>query len=72
MARKTRRKPKKPARKTVAKPLAKARKGKAARVKDLKQRVKADTRAAAGAIPQWTPAEVEEAFRRFQDRKSVV
>ena len=66
MVRKTSRKPKKPARKTVAKPLAKARKGKAARVKDLKQRVKADTRAAAGAIPQWTPAEVEEAFRRFQ------
>ena len=66
MARKTSRKPKKPARKTVAKPLAKARKGKAARVKDLKQRVKADTRAAAGAIPQWTPAEVEEAIRRFQ------
>ncbi len=66
MARKTSRKPKKPARKAVAKPLAKARKGNAAKAKGLKQRVKADIRAAAGAIPQWTPAEVEEAFRRFQ------
>ena len=71
MARKTSRKasnkaPRKPVRKTVAKPLAKARKGKAATVKGPARRAKADTRAAAGAIPQWTPAEVEEAFRRFQ------
>jgi len=71
MAKKTSRKPakksaKKPARKTVAKPLAKSRKGKAAAVKGPAQRVKADTKAAAGAIPRWTPVEVEEAFRRFQ------
>jgi endonuclease-3 len=66
MAKKTSRKARKPARKAVAKPPAKARKGKAAKVKGLEQRAKADTRAAAGAIPQWTPAEVEEAFRRFQ------
>ena len=26
----------------------------------------ADKKAAAGALPQWTPAEIEEAFRRFQ------
>jgi len=71
MAKKTSRKPakksaKKPARKTVAKPLAKARKGKAAAVKGGAQRAKADMKAAAGAVPHWTPAEVEEAFRRFQ------
>ena len=67
MAKKTSRKPaKKSARKTVAKPLAKSRKGKAAAVKGPAQRVKADTKAAAGAIPRWTPVEVEEAFRRFQ------
>ena len=29
-------------------------------------RAKADTKAAHGALPQWTPAEIEEAFRRFQ------
>ena len=71
MARKTSRKPskkpaKKSARKTIAKPIAKARKGKAARVKSPAKRAKADIKAAAGAVPQWTPAEVEEAFRRFQ------
>ena len=30
------------------------------------KRVAADKKAAAGALPQWTPAEIEEAFRRFQ------
>ena len=64
MAKKTSRKPaKKPARRALGKPLTRARKGK---VKDVKQRVKADIRAVAGAVPPWTPAEVEEAFRRFQ------
>jgi endonuclease-3 len=69
--------PKKPSKKaTPAKPkLAKqtrkrlqaARKGKAAQVKPPKARVKADVRAALGALPQWTPAEIEEAFRRFAE-----
>jgi len=39
--------------------------GKPARVKDRKTQVKADTKAIHGEIPQWTEAEVEEAFRRF-------
>ncbi len=42
-----------------------ARKGKAARVKPSKARAKADVKAAHGELPQWTPAEIEEAFRRF-------
>jgi endonuclease-3 len=42
-----------------------ARKGKAARVKGDKARSQADSEAAHGALPQWTKAEVEEAFRRF-------
>ena len=44
-----------------------ARKGKAAQVKPPKARVKADVKAAQGALPQWTPAEIEEAFRRFAE-----
>jgi endonuclease-3 len=39
---------------------------KAADVKGTKTRIAADEKAAAGAIPQWTTAEIEEAFRRFQ------
>jgi endonuclease-3 len=42
-----------------------ARKGKAARLKPGKARRKADIEASHGALPQWTEAEVEEAFRRF-------
>jgi endonuclease-3 len=42
-----------------------ARKGKAARLKPAKAQNKADVKAAHGALPQWTKAEVEEAFRRF-------
>ncbi len=45
--------------------LRKARAGKAAQVKGPEKRLKADQRAAAGALPQWTTAEIEEAFRRF-------
>jgi endonuclease III len=41
------------------------RKGKVARVKGPAKRAKADQKAAGGALPQWTPAEVDEAFRRF-------
>ncbi|MFN3658459.1 MAG: endonuclease III [Pseudolabrys sp.] len=51
---------------TVRKAVARAVKGRAARVKPAPQRAKADARAAHGALPQWSPAEVEEAFRRFQ------
>jgi len=39
--------------------------GKAARVKGGKAPSKADRAAAHGALPQWTKAEIEEAFRRF-------
>ncbi len=46
--------------------LKKARASKAADVKGPKKRVTADRKAAAGALPQWTNAEIEEAFRRFQ------
>jgi endonuclease-3 len=65
MAKKTRRKPVgKPARKPQRKP--QARKGKAAKVKRPASRAKADAKAARGAVPQWTTAEIAEAFRRFQ------
>ena len=60
---------KKSSRKAVGKPVKPAdtaRKGKAAKVKSKPQRAKADTKAAHGALPQWTNAEIEEAFRRFQ------
>jgi endonuclease-3 len=52
-------------RKTTGQRLQAARKGKAARVKDAKTRIKADAKAAHGALPQWTKAEIEEAFRRL-------
>jgi endonuclease III len=55
---------KKPAR-SIRRRLTAARKGKAARVKDKTARRKADAKAAHGALPQWTKAEIEEAFRRF-------
>jgi endonuclease III len=55
---------------TMAKKTAKqavniAKKGKAAKVKPGKARRKADEKAAHAELPQWTPAEVDEAFRRF-------
>jgi endonuclease-3 len=49
----------------IKKRLQAARKGKAARVKPVKAQTKADTKAFHGALPQWTKAEIEEAFRRF-------
>jgi endonuclease III len=58
-------KPKRLARKTVQSRLAAARKGGAAHVEDLKERFAADRKAAQGELPQWTTAEIEEAFRRF-------
>ncbi len=57
------------AKKTVSKkrgPVAKARKGKAAKLKGPRRRVKADTKAAQGALRQMTNAEIEEVFRRFK------
>jgi endonuclease III len=59
MARKTTR------RKTVQQSLKAARKGRAAHLKNTKAQAKADQEAAHGELPQWTAAEVEEAFRRF-------
>jgi endonuclease-3 len=51
--------------KTVKQSLKAARQGQAARLKDRKARRKADAEAVHGELPQWTSAEVEEAFRRF-------
>jgi endonuclease III len=50
-----------------------ARKGKAAKIKAKapKARAKADVKAAHGALPQWTEAETEEAFRRFEAANPV-
>jgi endonuclease-3 len=57
------------ARKTIQQSLKTARKGKAARPKGLPKRPtaqsKADRKALHGDMPQWTKAEIEEAFRRF-------
>jgi endonuclease-3 len=53
-------------RKTTHASLKVARKGKAASVKPPKQRGAAAATATPASIPQWTKAEVEEAFRRFQ------
>jgi endonuclease III len=58
-------KPKKKAKASTGRRLAAARKGKAARLKPAKAQRKADAEAAHSELPQWTPAEIEEAFRRF-------
>jgi len=58
---------KKPARKASAKGGKKNRRTpKRAKVKLSAKRAAADLKAAAGALPQWTKAQIEEAFRRFQ------
>jgi len=65
----TRKTAKKTAKKGVKKTITavkKARKGKAAKVKPAKARAKADDKALHGTTKPWTPAEVDEAFRRFQ------
>ena len=54
------------AKKTIRQSLKAAKAGKAAAPKGPKKRAAADAKAAAGAIPAWTSAEIEEAFRRFQ------
>jgi endonuclease III len=53
------------ARKTVKQALKAAKKRKAAVPKTPKKMAAADAKAARGKLPQWTPAEIEEAFRRF-------
>jgi endonuclease-3 len=63
----TKRKPPPRTRKT----LRPARAGKAAELKGPAERIAAYKRAAAGALPQWTTAEIEEAFRRFQSVNPV-
>jgi endonuclease III len=51
--------------KTIRQSLRAARKGKAARLEPAKAQKQADTKALHGELPQWTTAEIEEAFRRF-------
>jgi endonuclease-3 len=58
---------KKPVRKALAKARdLKLRSQKHAKVKPARKRATADVKAAAGALPQWTTAQIEEAFRRFK------
>ena len=58
---------KKPGRKSSAKARKKkVPRPKRAKVKPARKRVEADAKAAAGELPQWTAAEIEEAFRRFK------
>jgi endonuclease-3 len=52
-------------RKTTQQRLKAARKGRAAHLKIGKAQAKADSEAVHGELPQWTSAEIEEAFRRF-------
>ena len=53
-------------RKSTPQSLTKARAGKAAGVKGPKSRAAADRKAEAGTLPQWSKAEIEEAFGRFR------
>jgi endonuclease-3 len=57
---------KSPAKKSVKKALKKTSKGKAAKVKPAPKRAKDNAKAVAGALPQMTNAQIEEAFRRFK------
>ena len=50
----------------VRKAVAKARKGKAAKLKPPKAQAVADRKAAHGALPQWSTEEITEAFRRLR------
>src|SRR5262245_16853874 len=56
----------KPARKSSAKRKTKLRVGKRVNVKPAAKRAAADVEATRGALPQWTTAEIAEAFRRFK------
>lgn len=53
--------------KKAARALQKARKGKAAKKKSVKAQAKADRTALQGTTKLWSKAEIEEAFRRFQE-----
>jgi endonuclease III len=64
MAKKTKTK-KTAAKKTTRQAVKIARKGKAAKLKPGKAQRKADEKAEHGELPQWTPEEITEAFRRF-------
>ncbi|MGB7580075.1 MAG: endonuclease III [Pseudolabrys sp.] len=55
---------KKPAREATAK--LRKRKAKRAKAKSVRKRMAADIKPAVGASPQWTTAQIEEAFRRFK------
>lgn len=57
---------KSPAKKSAKKTLKKVHKGKAAAVKMRLKRVKADIKAATGAVRPMSPAQIEEAFRRLR------
>jgi len=58
---------KKPVSKSPAKASGrKTRKKKHAKLKSAPKQAVADAKAAAGALPQWTTAQIEEAFRRFK------
>jgi len=52
--------------KTTRQALRAAKARKAATPKRPRKRAAADAKAAKGALPQWSTAEIEEAFRRFQ------
>jgi endonuclease-3 len=54
------------AKRATRKRIEKARKGLAAIVKPAAKRAKADAAASRGALPKWSTAEIEEAFRRFR------
>ena len=56
----------KPTRKAPAKHKTKSRTGKRAKVKPAPKRAAADIKAAQGALPQWTTAQIAEAFSRFK------
>jgi len=51
----------------TAKAVKKARNGQAAKLKPKKAQVSADVKAMHGTTKPWTKAEIEEAFRRFQE-----
>jgi endonuclease-3 len=63
--------PKKRPAKSVRRSLDKARKGKAAALEPPTKQLAADRKALAGVTPPWTPAEIEEAFRRFEAATAV-
>jgi endonuclease-3 len=58
--------PRKPARKSPTKHKTKSRPGNRAKVKPASKRAAADVKAVQGALPQWTKAQIAEAFRRFK------